>query len=51
VLGLLARACSALGRELLPFLPDAAARITRQCTPRDMRLPVPSPVFRRLAPA
>jgi methionyl-tRNA synthetase len=51
VLGLLARACSALSRELLPFLPDAAARITRQCTPRDMRLPVPSPVFRRLAPA
>ena len=50
VLSLLARACSALGRELIPFLPDAAARITRQCTPRDMRLPVPSPVFRRLAP-
>ena len=49
VLCLLARACSALGRELAPFLPDAAARITRQCTPRDGRLPAPSPVFRRLA--
>jgi len=50
VLCLLARACSALGRELAPFLPDAAARISRQCTPRDGRLPAPSPVFRRLAP-
>jgi methionyl-tRNA synthetase len=50
VLYLLARACSALGRELAPFLPGAAARITRQCTPRDGRLPAPSPVFRRLAP-
>ena len=51
VLYLLARACTAVGRELTPFLPDAAARITRQCTPRDGRLPAPSPVFRRLAPA
>jgi methionyl-tRNA synthetase len=50
VLHLLIQACSALGRELAPFLPDAAARITRQCTPRDGRLPAPSPVFRRLAP-
>jgi methionyl-tRNA synthetase len=49
VLYLLTRACSAAGRELAPFLPDAAARITRQCTPRDGRLPAPSPVFRRLA--
>jgi len=49
VLHLLARACSAAGRDLVPFLPDAAARITRQCTPRDGRLPAPSPVFRRLA--
>ena len=49
VLYLLARACSAAGRELVPFLPDAAARISRQCTPRDGRLPAPSPVFRRLA--
>ncbi len=49
VLYLLARACAAAGRELAPFLPDAAARITRQCTPRDGLLPAPSPVFRRLA--
>ena len=48
VLYLLARACSALGRELTPFLPDAAGRITTQCTPRDGQLPTPSPVFRRL---
>ena len=44
-------ACSALSRELPPFLPDAAARITRQCTPRDGRLPAASPVFRRLGSA
>jgi methionyl-tRNA synthetase len=49
VLYLLTRACTAAGRELAPFLPDAAARITRQCRPRDGRLPAPSPVFRRLA--
>jgi methionyl-tRNA synthetase len=49
VLYLLARACTAVGRELTPFLPDAAARITSQCTPRGGRLPAPSPVFRRLA--
>ena len=43
-------ACSALGRELAPFLPDAAARIARQCTPGDDgRLPPAAPVFRRLA--
>jgi methionyl-tRNA synthetase len=43
-------ACSALGRELAPFLPDAAARIARQCTPGDDgRLPPAVPVFRRLA--
>ena len=41
-------ACLALGAELVPFLPDAAARITTQCTPRQGRLPGPSPVFRRL---
>jgi methionyl-tRNA synthetase len=50
-LGLLLEACSALGRELAPFLPDAAGRITRQCTPGDDgRLPGPTPVFRRLSP-
>ncbi len=51
VLSALIGACSAVGAELTPFLPDAAARITSQCTPRDGRLPAPSPVFRRLAPA
>jgi methionyl-tRNA synthetase len=49
VLAALFEACSALGRELAPFLPDAAARITRQCTPRDGRLPPAAPVFRRLS--
>ena len=49
VLGALFAACSALGRELEPFLPDAAARITSQCTPRDGRLAQASPVFRRLS--
>jgi methionyl-tRNA synthetase len=49
VLGTLYGACSALGRELAPFLPDAAARITAQITPgADGRLPSPSPVFPRL---
>ncbi len=52
VLGVLLEACSVLGRVLTPFLPDAAARITLQCTPgRDGRLPSPSPVFRRLSVA
>jgi methionyl-tRNA synthetase len=51
VLRLLFEACSALGRKLAPFLPDAAARITGQCTPGgDGRLPAAAPVFRRLAP-
>ena len=50
-LRLLLDACQTLGRELRPFLPDAAARIAAQCTPGDDgRLPSPSPVFRRLAP-
>ena len=49
-LGLLLEACSVLGRELAPFLPDAAGRITHQCTPGDDgRLPGPTPVFRRLS--
>jgi methionyl-tRNA synthetase len=48
VLSALFGACLALGAELEPFLPDAAARITRQCTPCDERLPDPAPVFRRL---
>jgi methionyl-tRNA synthetase len=49
VLGALFGACSALGRELAPFLPDAAARITSRCTPREGRLGEAAPVFRRLA--
>jgi methionyl-tRNA synthetase len=50
VLYLLARACAAAARELAPFLPDAAARLTAQCAPDgDGRLPDPRPVFRRLA--
>ena len=49
VLAALFGACSALGRELAPFLPDAAARIVSQCTPRDGRLPEAAPVFRRLS--
>jgi methionyl-tRNA synthetase len=51
VLGLLFAACTALGRELAPFLPDAAARIVGQCTPRDGALPPAVPVFRRLSQA
>jgi methionyl-tRNA synthetase len=51
VLRTLIGACQALGRELSPFLPDAAVRIAAQCTPgQDGRLPAPCPVFRRLAP-
>jgi methionyl-tRNA synthetase len=50
VLGVLFAACLALGRELAPFLPDAAGRITAQCAPgRDGRLPEPVPLFQRLA--
>jgi len=52
VLGVLFAACSALGRELEPFIPDAAGRITAQCAPgHDGRLPEPVPLFRRLAVA
>jgi methionyl-tRNA synthetase len=49
VLGLLFEACSGLGRDLQPFLPDAAERISRQCTPLGGRLPPATPVFRRLS--
>ena len=50
VLAQLLDACSVLGRELTPFLPGTAARVTAQCTPGgDGRLPGPRPVFRRLA--
>jgi methionyl-tRNA synthetase len=50
VLAQLAGACSVLGRELTPFLPDLAGRVRAQCAPGgDGRLPVPRPVFRRLS--
>jgi methionyl-tRNA synthetase len=48
VLSALFGACVALGTEVEPFLPDAAARLARQCTPREGRLPDAVPVFRRL---
>ncbi|MFC0527073.1 class I tRNA ligase family protein [Phytohabitans kaempferiae] len=47
-LGLLLAACQAVGELLAPFLPEAAARITAQCTPVDGRLPEPRPLFPRL---
>ncbi len=48
VLAGLAGACQALGAQLAPFLPDAAARITRQCTPSGGQLPAAVPVLRRI---
>jgi methionyl-tRNA synthetase len=51
VLSALFGACSALGVQLAPFLPDAAARIAAQCTPGAGTLPRPSPVFPRLGSA
>jgi methionyl-tRNA synthetase len=49
VLSTLLAACQAIGTYLHPFLPDAAARITSQCTPNGGGfLPVPSPLLPRL---
>ncbi|TDD82621.1 methionine--tRNA ligase [Actinomadura rubrisoli] len=48
VLATLLRATRTIAECLTPFLPDAAARVTRQCTPVDGRLPAPSPLFQRL---
>lgn len=49
VLVALLRACQDIAVHLEPFLPDAAASITRQCTPQDgQQLPSPSPIFHRL---
>jgi methionyl-tRNA synthetase len=49
VLSVLLRACQATGLYLAPFLPDAAARITRQCTPDEAGLlPPPAPLLPRL---
>ena len=52
VLAELVRACQALGAQLAPFLPDAAARISRQCTPdRTGLLPRPAPLLPRITSA
>ena len=49
VLSVLLRACQATGTLLGPFLPDAAARITRQCTPDLTGLvPHPAPLLPRI---
>jgi methionyl-tRNA synthetase len=51
VLSRLLRACQAAGEHLRPFLPDAAARITRQCTPDPAgHLPPPVSLLPRLSP-
>lgn len=51
VLATLLRACRTIGERLYPFLPDVAARITRQCSPGPAgRLPAPVPVQPRLDP-
>jgi methionyl-tRNA synthetase len=42
--------CRTIADLLAPFLPDAAARLARQCTPAPDLLPAPGPVFRRLGP-
>jgi methionyl-tRNA synthetase len=52
VLAALLRACQAVGRHLAPFLPDAAARITRQCAPGEGGLlPAPAPLLPRITVA
>lgn len=48
VLGELLASCRDLGEHLDPFLPILAERITAQCQPENGKLPMPSPVFRRL---
>ncbi len=50
VLSALLLACQAIGTHLVPFLPDAAARITRQCAPDSAGvLPSPAPTLLRIA--
>ncbi|SFF51332.1 methionyl-tRNA synthetase [Actinacidiphila alni] len=49
VLVVLLDACRQLADQLAPFLPDAAGRIARQCTPdADGVLPRPAPLFARI---
>jgi methionyl-tRNA synthetase len=49
-LTVLLAACRRLAAELAVLLPDAAAGVAARCTPDgDGRLPVPSPLFTRLA--
>jgi methionyl-tRNA synthetase len=49
VLSVLLSACQAIGAHLAPFLPDAAARITRQCAPDGAGLlPRPAPLLPRI---
>jgi methionyl-tRNA synthetase len=49
VLSTLLLACQAAGTHLAPFLPDAAARITRQCAPGATGyLPGPAPILPRI---
>src|SRR5215472_8994818 len=51
VLSVLLLACQAIGTHLAPFLPDAAARITRQCTQDGTGLlPGPAPLLPRITP-
>ena len=51
VLSALLRACQAAGTLLAPFLPDASARITRQCTPDATGLlPRPAPLLPKITP-
>jgi len=48
-LAVLLLACQAIGAHLAPFLPDAAARVTRQCTPGEAGLlPGPAPLLPRI---
>jgi methionyl-tRNA synthetase len=50
VLSRLLRACQAVGEHLRPFLPDAAARISRQCTTDATGcLPRPAPLLPRIS--
>ncbi|GAA3102258.1 hypothetical protein [Streptomyces echinatus] len=47
----LVTACLVLADELLPFVPDAATRITERLTAVEGRLPAAEPLFPRLREA